>query len=107
MLGLTCIVMWWLLWSLTMCAVYAPPASGGPSAAAAATVKALTLQCVDRPGHSGAIAGLRLKHRAYAGTVRLVLRWLACQMFGDHVSVEAVELLVAVRQEGRWDRRRA
>ena len=61
-----------------------------------AAVKALTTQCVDRPAHAAAVAGLRQRHRSYAGAVRLMLRWLGSAMFGDAVSHEAVELLVAV-----------
>ncbi len=69
------------------------------AAAATATFEAqqLALSCVKRPLHAAAVQGFSKKHAAFAGTVRLVLRWLSSLMFGDHIPVEAVELIVAVR----------
>jgi hypothetical protein len=71
-------------------------ASAVSATAAHTAAKALSQRCVDSPLHSACINGLRLKHRAFAGTVRVTLQWLAANMFGDHISQEAVELLVAV-----------
>ncbi len=59
--------------------------------------KALSTQCVDKTAHASIINGLASRFPAYGGAVRLTLHWLAAHMFGDYLSQEAVELLVAVR----------
>ncbi|KIY51281.1 Nrap protein [Fistulina hepatica ATCC 64428] len=49
---------------------------------------------VHAPKHHRAVLALSQKHTVYAGTVRLVKRWLAAHMLlGGHISEEAVEIL--------------
>lgn len=71
-------------------------AATAAAATAAFEAHQLALSCVKRPLHAAAVQGFSKKHAAFAGTVRLVLRWLSSLMFGDHIPIEAVELIVAV-----------
>lgn len=45
--------------------------------------------------HHSLIRALAARHVALSATIRLVSRWLHCQLFSDHVTHEVVELLVA------------
>lgn len=55
-----------------------------------------TRRFIHAPRHHRAVAALSHKFSAFAGTVRLVKRWLAAHwLLHGHVSEEAVELLVA------------
>jgi U3 small nucleolar RNA-associated protein 22 len=51
---------------------------------------------IHSPRHHRAVAALSQQYSAYAGTVRLVKRWLASHwLLGGHIKEEAVELLCA------------
>lgn len=55
-----------------------------------------TRRFIHAPRHHRAIGALCHRFTAYAGTVRLVKRWLASHwLLGEHISVEVVELLCA------------
>lgn len=56
-----------------------------------------------KPAHHRAVAALCHQHSAYAGTVRLVKRWLSSHwLLNCHISEEAVELLCAHLFIGRY-----
>jgi hypothetical protein len=63
---------------------------------------ALELACVRRPLHAAAISGFGRKFPTYCSAVKLAWRWVSAHMFGDHLTFEAVELLVAVSCRLYW-----
>ncbi|KAG6335422.1 hypothetical protein ID866_3669 [Astraeus odoratus] len=55
-----------------------------------------TRRFLHSPRHHRAVADLAHRYTAYAGTVRLVKRWLAAHwLLTNHISVEAVEIICA------------
>lgn len=66
-------------------------------AAAVVALEVYRRRFIYAPRHHRAVAALGHRFTAYAGTVRLVKRWLAAHwLLGGHVSGEAAELLCAV-----------
>lgn len=51
-------------------------------------------ECVQAPLHHAAVHGAAVKYHALTKTLRLAKRWISAHYFSDHISDEAVELLV-------------
>ena len=74
----------------------APEADGKENQQALEARQAYTQRFIHAPRHHRAIASLSHRFSAYAGTVRLVKRWLASHwLLRGHISEEAVELICA------------
>lgn len=50
-----------------------------------------------KPRLASTLHGLHMKHTSFGPAVRLAQQWISCHLLATHYSVEAIELLVAVR----------